>query len=187
MKYSKETEKEHISQIRRILVVKPEASILDTKEALSKQRTPLNLDKDYINKLVNKIRKERSKRMDYYTVNKVLAEFQDEVEELKKRLWVIITDPDGIEKDRIAAIREIRTSSKDLFDKMFDAGVFKRKIGEVEIGKTLNEGEQELIKRAIELDYGKPKPDPGTNPVDEGYKGGTDVSGGEETTGGQDK
>ena len=162
MKYSKEQQQEHISQIRRVLVIKPEASILNIKETLASQRKSLDLDKDYINKLVNRIRKERAKRLDKYTINKVLAEFQDEVEELKKRLWIIITNAEGSEKDKIAAIRELRTSSKELFDKMFDAGVFKRKIGEIEFGKNLTQEEQDLIKKAIELNYGKSKtkPDP---------------------------
>jgi len=162
--YSKERQQEHISQIRRILVVKTDSSILDIKESLAKQRIPLELDKDYINKLVNKIRRERSKKLDHHTINKVLAEFQDEVEELKKRLWIIITNPDSTEKDKIAAIRELRTSSKDLFDKMFDAGVFKRKMGEPEIGKELTQEEQDLIERVIELDCGKPKPEPEPEP-----------------------
>jgi len=152
--YSKERQQEHISQIRRILVVKPEASILDIKDSLSKQRSPLDLDKDYINKLVNRIRKERAKRLDKYTINVILANFQDEVEELKKRLWLIITNPNSSDQSKISAIRELRTSSKDLFDKMFDAGVFKRKLGEIEIGKTLSSEEQDLIKQAIELNYG---------------------------------
>ena len=152
--YSKERQQEHISQIRRILVVKPEASILDIKDSLSKQRSPLDLDKDYINKLVNRIRKERAKRLDKYTINVILANFQDEVEELKKRLWLIITNPNSSDQSKISAIRELRTSSKDLFDKMFDAGVFKRKLGEIEIGKTLSSEEQDLIKQAIELNFG---------------------------------
>lgn len=133
MRYTKERQQEHISQIRRILVIRPEASILDIRESLTKQRIPLELDKDYINKLVNKIRKERTKRLNNYTVNVVLAKFQDEVEELKKRLWLIITNPESSEKDKIAAIRELRTSSKDLFDKMFDAGIFNRKLGELAV------------------------------------------------------
>lgn len=158
MRYTKEQQQEYISQIRRVLVVKPESSILNIKEVLAKQRKPLNLDKDYINKLVRIIRKERIGRLDRYTINVVLAKFQDEIEELKKRLWIIITSPEVVEKDKIAAIRELRNSSKDLFDKMFDAGVFSRKLGELELGKTLSPEERDLIKRAIEMDYGKPKP-----------------------------
>ena len=152
--YSKERQKEHKSQIRRILVVKPDAGILEIKDSLAKQRIPLKIDKDYINKLVNEIRDERADRLDSYTLNKVLAEFQDEVSELKKRLWLIITNPNSSDQSKISAIRELRTSSKDLFDKMFDAGVFKRKLGEIEIGKTLSSEEQDLIKQAIELNYG---------------------------------
>jgi len=129
--YSDETQQEHISRIRRLLVIKPDSTILGIKEALGASAKPLSLDKDYINKLVNMIRKERSERLDKYTVNKVLARFQDEVEELKRRLWLIITGLDATEKDKIAAIKEIRNSSKDLFDKMFDAGVFKKQLGEV--------------------------------------------------------
>lgn len=172
--YSKERQQEHISQIRRILVVKPDSSILDIRETLMKQRKPLNLDKDYINKLINKIRKERAKRLDYYTVNKILAVFQDEIEELKRRLWIIITNTDGKEKDKIAAIRELRTSSKDLFDKMFDAGVFKRKLGELEFGKKLTSEEGDLIKKAIELDYGKSKPETKSKPKGYTTAGGKD-------------
>ena len=185
--YSKERQQEHISQIRRILVVKPDSSILDIKEALAKQRIPLNLDKDYINKLVNRIKKERANRLDKHTINVVLARFQDEVEELKKRLWLIITNPESSDKDKIAAIRELRTSSKDLFDKMFDAGIFRRKLGKINLGKTLTKEEQDLIKKVIELNYGKPEPEPKPEPgpnstTEEGEK-----PEGSSTTGEEDK
>ena len=152
--YSKEKQQEHISQIRRVLVIKPDSTILEVRAILIDQKIPLKLDKDYINRLVNKIRKERAKRLDHYTINKILVDFQDEVAELKRRLWVIITSPGNLERDKIAAIRELRTSSKDLFDKMFDAGIFKRKLGELEIGKKLTPEEEDLIKKAINLDYG---------------------------------
>ncbi len=148
-RYSKERQQEHISQIRRILVIKPESSIYDVQEALENQRIPLKLDKDYINKLINKIRKERSKRLDYYTVNKVLAEFQDEGGELKKRLWAIITDPDATPNEKIAAARELKNISKDLIDKMFDAGIFDRKLGEIKI-KSLSQEDKKLIEEAID-------------------------------------
>jgi len=156
MRYTKERQNEHISKIRRLLVIKPEASIKDIKETLAGQAKPLVLDKDYINKLVNKIRVEKTKRLDYYTVNKVLVEFQDEVAELKRRLWSTITNPDSTDRDKISAIRELRTSSNDLFNKMFDSGVFTKKLGKLEIGSKLSEEEQELLKRAIDLDYDKP-------------------------------
>ena len=133
MKYTKERQKEHMSQIRRILVIKPESTILEVRDTLVRQVKPLKLDKDYINRIINKIRKERANRLDHYTINVVLAKFQDEMEELKRRLWIIITKGESTEKDRIAAIKELRNSSKELFDKMFDAGIFERKLGEIGI------------------------------------------------------
>ena len=39
---------------------------------------------------------------------------------------------------------------------MFDSGVFTKKLGKLEIGSKLSEEEQELLKRAIDLDYDKP-------------------------------
>ena len=66
-------------------------------------------------------------------------------------------DPLSSNRDKITAIKELRTSSKDLFDKMFDAGVFKRKLGEIEVGKELSQEEQDLINRVIKLDYGTKK------------------------------
>ena len=141
-------------------MIKPDSTILEVKSMLaSRRKHPLNLDKDYINRLVNVIRKERAERLDKYTVNKVLVEFEDEVRELKKNLWVIINGMETSYRDKVSAIRELRNSSKDLFDKMFDAGVFKRKLGELKLGDTLTEKERDLIKKAIELDYGTKKPD----------------------------
>ena len=147
MKYTKERQKEHMSQIRRILVIKPESTILEVRDTLARQIKPLKLDKDYINRIINKIRKERANRLDHYTINVVLAKFQDEMEELKRRLWIIITKGESTEKDKIAAIKELRNSSKELFDKMFDAGIFERKLGEIGIedkSKTLTN----LLKNA---------------------------------------
>jgi len=155
--YSKEKQQEHISQIRRVLVIQPNATILGVQAILAnKKKQPLKLHKDYINRLINKIRKERAKRLDNYTVNVVLAKFQDEVEELKRRLWLIITNAMTPDKDKVAAIKELRQSSKDIFDKMFDSGIFTKKIGELTVDRKFSKEEQELLDKAIELDYGKP-------------------------------
>ncbi|HOM27125.1 MAG TPA: hypothetical protein PKV21_06430 [bacterium] len=155
MRYSEERQQEHIRRIRRVLVMKPNASILDIQKELEKSKVPIHLNKDYINRLLRKIRKERIKRMDYYTINKVLAEFQDEIEELKRRLWIIIKDKDSSKKDKILAIKELRTSSNDLFDKMFDAGIFERKLGQLEIENSLSEEERDLIKKVLDIEYNK--------------------------------
>ena len=134
MRYTKERQREHMGRIRRVLVLKSDATIFEVKEALNTGKNPIDLDKDYVNKMIKKIKRERNKRFESYTVGKVLAAFQDEVEELKKNLWLIINEKKASDKNKVAAIRELRNSSKDLFDKMFDSGVFEKKLGQVKVG-----------------------------------------------------
>lgn len=149
MQYSKERQKEHISHIRRILVVKPDSSILQVRDLLKKQKIPLSLDKDYINKLVNKIRNERAERINYYTLNKKIAEFEDKLNESDLRLWAIINSSNSTNIERISALREIRQNNKEMFDKMFDAGTFEKQLGKVKVESGLDEKDEELIKKAI--------------------------------------
>jgi len=66
--YSKEKQQEHISRIRRILVIKPDSTILGIREALSNQGKPLKLDKDYIKRLV---RGERQKNYNRKSRDKI--------------------------------------------------------------------------------------------------------------------
>lgn len=165
-KYSKNRQGEHIALIRRILIVRPDSTIFGVKDLLAKREPPVNLDKDYIAKLLNKIRKEKAYRIEHYTVNKILVDFDDEVKELKRRLWSIVADPGTEDADKIRAIKEIRNSSANLFDKMFDAGVFKKQLGEsttlIELVKQANrekENEGTRKKRTNKID--KDKPDKG--------------------------
>lgn len=134
MRLSEETKEIHRNRIRRILVMKPDATICETQSILNSGKNPLKLDKDYINRIIRKIRKRQGERLKNYTVNKVLASFEEEVGELKKQLWVTINQQDATNSEKTLAIRELRNSSKDLFDKMFDAGIFEKKLGEVRIG-----------------------------------------------------
>lgn len=134
MRFTDERKQEHMDRIRRVLVLKSNATIREVKEALSTGQNPITLDKDYVNKLIRKIKRERNKRYSNYTINKVLAGFEDEVDELKKNLWLIINGKGSSDKNKVAAIKELRNSSIGLFDKMFDSGVFEKKIGEVRIG-----------------------------------------------------
>jgi len=131
MRVSKERQLTYISQIRRALAMNPYLSLRELQEALLNKEYPLKLGIHYINKLVKKIHKEQAERMNYYTLNKTLAIFQDEINELKKRLWIIIISPLSSDQSKISAIRELRISSIILFDKMFESGIFEKKLGEI--------------------------------------------------------
>ena len=152
MKLSKEKIEEVKKQIRRCLVE-------DSRASSQQIADKLGYDRKFVWRLKKKIHEERAKRLDHYTVNKVLAEFQDEDYEFGKILWDIINNSESSIKEKIMAIRELRNGNKELFDKMADAGIFIKKLGEVEIGKTLSDEEQDLITKAIALNYG-PEEDP---------------------------
>lgn len=150
-RYSKEKEKQFLERIRSLIVKQSDLTILEVQAILEKDgRDPLHLDKNYINKLINKIRKGRAERMNHATVNYYLGKFEDEVDSVKKKLWAIIQNPETFNKDKISAIRELRNSSVDLFDKMFDAGVFEKKLGVLKVQDVLSEEESAAITKSLE-------------------------------------
>lgn len=135
--------KQYISRIRRILVLKPDASVREVGEILG-------IDKDYANKLLNKIRKERAKRMDLKTVNLVLAEFEDIMSESDKKLWAIVNTENQDTKSVIFALKELRNNNVALFDKMFDAGIFERQLGKLKTEEKMNDEERVVLDKIIE-------------------------------------
>ena len=133
--YSKEKTKQLLERIRRVLVMNPRISVLDIQSALeNSKKDPIHLDKDYINRLRNKIEEERANRYHNYTVKKVLAKHQDELEEMKLRLWAIANNKESNNQERTSAIREIRNANKDIFDAMFNSGLFTKDLGKIDTG-----------------------------------------------------
>ena len=65
---SKEQIHEHLSRVRRIMDIKPNASILEIRELLQASKSPLSLDKDYIKRLV---RGERQKNYNRKSRDKI--------------------------------------------------------------------------------------------------------------------
>ena len=108
----------------------------------------LHLDRNYINSLVNQIHAERSKRAATWTLNHALASFQDAMAEIVRVGWEIANDPHEEGRDRAAALREIREAYNAVFEKLFDAGVFERKIGTLDM-TVRNTPLNEEKKRAI--------------------------------------
>src|SRR3972149_1769275 len=132
-KYSKETTRYHLERIRALVVRNPKLTIFEIKAALEKMPEKYNFDKDYIHRLLRKINGDRAYRLNYYTVNEWLARYEDEIQELKKKLWAVTQSPAAKPGEKVLAIRELRASSSDLFDKLFDSGVFERNLGRLKI------------------------------------------------------
>jgi hypothetical protein len=88
----------------------------------------LHLNRDYLSTLVKKVYRERVTRADRQTLNNALAAFEDTMTEVVRVAWEIATDPSARRQDRVAALRGIREANKDVFQILFDAGVFERKL-----------------------------------------------------------
>lgn len=127
---TQEQEQFYISNIRKLISVEHSMPLREMQHQL--EQNGLRLDMDYINRLRNKILRERTHRADRKILSSALAAFEDVLTETSKIAWQIALSNQSTRKERIAALKEIRESHKDIFDKLFDSGVFDRKLGVVE-------------------------------------------------------
>jgi hypothetical protein len=96
---------------------------------------------------------ERVKRLNTLTLNYALSAFQDTVTEIVAVEWEIVNDPMADRLEKLAALREIRAAINDVFNKLFDAGVFERKLGTLDAAirnKALPEEEKQVIRGVSE-------------------------------------
>jgi len=129
MNYGKEKKREYLSRVRQVLVAKPDATIMQVQSVL--EDNGLKLDKDFINKLINIIRRERYTRYDNVTVKKAIAEFEDFILATGQEL-LKISKTSKLDMAKIIALDTRVKHYKILLDKQFDAGVFERKLGTID-------------------------------------------------------
>lgn len=127
--YGKDKTNEYLSRIRQIVVVKPDVTITQIGDTL--KENGINLARNYIAKLVGKIRRERYTRYDHVTINKVLAEFEDFINATSVEL-LKIAKTSKIDMAKIIAYDTRVKHYNILLDKLFDAGVFERKLGSID-------------------------------------------------------
>ena len=173
MKWTKEHTDEMKEKVKSVLVRKPYASQYELARVLS-------IDKKTALKLKKQVVKDNTKRVSDQKVDEEIGRLEAKLGHLALECWQIITletkkmktiTKEGLAieveisipiKDKLNAIKILVEAEAKLFHIKFDAGVFKRKLGEIEIGKTLSKEEKDLIQKVIDLDYGKseePKPD----------------------------
>lgn len=146
-KNSKERQKQYLEQVRALIVRKPSIGIFEMQEALD--RKGLHLDKNTISKYAKKIFIERTKRLNYATLNYFLAGFADEVAQVKTRLWNLASDPMTNPMVKNLALINIIKASDMLIDRMFDAGVFEKQLGKIKTESGLNPETLAIIDQAI--------------------------------------
>ena len=121
-RYSKEHEQEFIGKIKQVLVVNPNATILSIQKNL--RNNNIELDKDYINKLLKKIRGERAHRYTNEAVGAAVAKFEDYISYFNSKL-LKIEQATSNEMVKIMAIRQFINQNKDLLKMQLDVGVFE--------------------------------------------------------------
>jgi len=145
-KISSENKQYYKSKIRSILAQDHQITQRSLQERL--KRDGLELDRKYLGSLLNDIYVERTKRIDTMTLSAALSAFQDTMTEVVRQAWAIVNDPLAERNEVLGALREIRAAHNDVFEKLFDAGVFDRKLGSLEM-KIRNTPLPEAKKQAI--------------------------------------
>jgi hypothetical protein len=102
MKYSQQAQEENLSKVRRLMATHPGASVRDLQYLLTCHE--IKLDKDYINKLKNKVIKERKYILDRETVKTVMADLKDIKDETVRQMADIAFSPVSKRPERIRAM-----------------------------------------------------------------------------------
>lgn len=144
-KITKEKKAELKSKIRSILVRIPNAS----KYTLAEN---LDVSHNYALKLKNELLVENTKRIDKQVIKKEVAKMEMTFNEIETECWRIISGKQKKEirdkktnevlhilemknapKDIVQALKTLLDAKKKLFEVKFDAGLFSRKLGEIQI------------------------------------------------------
>jgi len=151
---STKTKHYYRERIRSVIVQNPQISGEGIRVRL--QQDGLTLDRHYISKLLNEIQAERGKRANTWALNHALSSFQDAMAEIARVGWEIVNDPMAKNQDRVMAMREIREAYNISFEKLFDAGVFERKLGTLDttIRNTPLPEERKQAIRAVFTNWG---------------------------------
>jgi hypothetical protein len=142
------------SRIRSVIAQHPQITQVALRERLKDDG--LVLDRWYVASLLKDIQRERIKRLNTLTLNYALSAFQDTMMEISAVAWSIANDEFARKQDRVMALREIREAHKDMFEKLFDAGVFERKLGTLDttIRNTPLPEERKQAIRAVFQNWG---------------------------------
>lgn len=90
-------------------------------------------NKNFVAKRLRKMEAEAVHRFHQASVQKYLSDYQDKIIMLNEELLGIIIDENLKPAERATAVRAYALNEKELFDKMFEAGVFEKKLGELDV------------------------------------------------------
>ena len=148
-KYSKERNDEHSSLVRRILIRKPEISVMETKDAI-KRATGLELNKDYVHKMIKEILEERTKRYNNYTKSLAIAKYEDFIKDLDSVLYKIKDDKGSSNGEKIQAVRTLVENQRSIMNMLMDMGILERDLGRIKADVVDVAGLAKILREANE-------------------------------------
>lgn len=156
MRLSKEKNKEILGNVRREMVKKPDITIFELQDILN-QHYHHTFDKNFIGKLKSKIHKERAHRVNQ-TIGYELALLEDVINEVSKILWDIINSPETSNREKISAIRELRSAKSTLLEAMLNSGIFERQFSKPKTDSDISPESRELIAKALSYVFNPEQP-----------------------------
>ena len=164
MKYTEEELEILKNKIKSLLIRKPSISCREVGKLLK-------IDKDTAHKYMKAVRREGRENIDEQDLLEEVGKVEAEYEHLELELYRVISEDYRIRKttfindegkevkdeikvpitirEKLTAVRELREIKKTLFGIKFDAGVFEKKLGKLDISGELTDEEKELLKKAI--------------------------------------
>jgi len=153
-RHTQEHKQFYKSKIRSLIAVDHGITRLEIQRRLDNDG--LHLDLHYVGKLYNEILVERTHRMDRQLLNNALSSFEDTMTEIVRVAWEIANTSHFNPQARVMALREIREAHNTIFEKLFDAGVFEKKFGTLDMtirNTPLPEEKKKAIREAFQ-NYG---------------------------------
>lgn len=151
--YTKENEQKHLEAVKQVMALNPGISIQGIRRSIEKSKK-LTLDATYIGRLRERVRDERKKRFDDKRVEEKIAEMEDTTHQLVRKLWRIILGKGKsavTNSNIIEAAKAIVNAEHKLFQAQLDAGIFERKLGELEVKERyqISKADREKIMKAM--------------------------------------
>lgn len=131
MRVPKEYEMTVRGHIRRLLIMDGGMSNRELSEHLAKIGVRASVE--WVYSLRKKIVKEKLHNGLSYTLTTYLQNFIDAMSEADRQLWAIATSKSIGPGNRIYALSQIRENRKAIFDKLFEAGIFEKQLGNLNL------------------------------------------------------
>ena len=129
--YSDAKKEYHKSRIRDIMILKPDVGAEGVQRSLEQSALdPIHLDRGYIRKLMEKIRTDRTLKLDRAEIKERLAVMRETTNLVAEQMWKILLS-EGETKARVAAGKVIIDAQKNMLESEMNAGIFDRKLGTI--------------------------------------------------------